>query len=152
MISASDIARVVEQFIGGSDLFLVEVTVSPANEVEVLVDKPAGLNVEECAAISRAVEAAFDREKEDYELTIGSPGLGRPLKVPQQYQKVLGQEVEVALGSGAKLVATLTGAADGKIAVRYVALEAVEGKKRRQPVAHEQELLLDKVKWVKQVF
>jgi ribosome maturation factor RimP len=149
MISASSIAEVVEKFIAGSSLFLVDVTVSPFNEIEVAVDKPEGLNVEECAAISRAVETAFDRDKEDYSLTVGSPGLGEPLKVLQQYQKALGREVEVLLQSGVKFTATLTGATSEKISVEYTKMEAVEGKKRKQPVACAQELEHSEVKWVK---
>ncbi|MDR1416810.1 MAG: ribosome assembly cofactor RimP [Prevotellaceae bacterium] len=151
MISTSSIAQVVEKFIAGSSLFLVDVTVSPLNEVEVVVDKPEGLTVEECAGISRAVEAAFDRDKEDYELTVGSPGLGEPLKTLPQYQKALGEEVEILLKSGVKLTATLTGATAEKIAVAYTKMEAVEGKKRKQPVNHAQEMEYSEVKWVKQV-
>jgi ribosome maturation factor RimP len=151
MISASSIAQVVETFIAGSDLFLVEVTVSPLNEVEVVVDKPAGLTVEDCADVSRAVEGAFDRDKEDYALTVASPGLGEPLKVLPQYQKAVGKEVEIQLKSGAKFSATLTGATGEKIAVEYTQMEAVEGKKRKQPVTRAQALEYSEVKWVKQV-
>ncbi|MDR3365418.1 MAG: ribosome assembly cofactor RimP [Prevotellaceae bacterium] len=151
MISASSVAQVVEKFIAGSDLFLVDVTVSPFNDIEVVADKPAGLTVEDCADISRAVEAAFDRDKEDYALTVASPGLGEPLKVLPQYQKALGKEVEILLKSGAKLTATLTEATSEKIAMAYTKMEAVEGKKRKQPVAYAQELSYGEVKWVKQV-
>ncbi|MDR1023772.1 MAG: ribosome assembly cofactor RimP [Prevotellaceae bacterium] len=151
MISTSSIAQAVEKFIAGSSLFLVDVTVSPFNEVEVVVDKPEGLTVDECASISRAIEAAFDRDKEDYELTVSSPGLGEPLKVLPQYQKALGKEVEILLKSGVKFTATLTGATAEKIAVEYAKMEAVEGKKRKQLVTHAQELEQSEVKWVKQV-
>ncbi|MDR1342252.1 MAG: ribosome assembly cofactor RimP [Prevotellaceae bacterium] len=151
MISTSSIAQAVEKFIAGSSLFLVDVTVSPSNEVEVVVDKPEGLTVDECAGISRAIEAAFDRDKEDYELTVGSPGLGEPLKVLPQYQKALGKEVEILLKSGVKLTATLTGVTAETIAVEYAGMEHVEGKKRKQLVTHAQELERSEVKWVKQV-
>jgi ribosome maturation factor RimP len=150
MIRASSIAEVVNQFIAGSDLCLVEVMVSPLNEIEVVADKPSGLSVEDCAGISRAVEAAFDRDEEDYALTVSSPGLGEPLKVLPQYQKALGREVEVLLKSGVKLTATLTGATSKGIAVEHTRMEVVEGKKRRQPVTHAQELEHSEVKWVKQ--
>ncbi|MDR0711438.1 MAG: ribosome assembly cofactor RimP [Prevotellaceae bacterium] len=149
MISASSIAEVVEKFMSGSSLFLVDITVSPFNEIEVTVDKPDGLNVEECASISRAIESAFDRDKEDYSLTVGSPGLGEPLKALPQYQKALGKEVEILLKSGVKLTAKLTGSTTEKISVEYTKMEAVEGKKRKQPVAYAQELEHKEVKWVK---
>lgn len=150
MISASSIAQEVEKLIAGSSMFLVDVRVSSSNEIEVVVDKPEGLNVEDCAAISRGIEAAFDREKEDYELTVGSPGLGEPLRVLPQYLKAMGKEVEILLKSGEKLTATLTGATAEKLEVEYTRMEAVEGKKRKQLVAHVQELTYDEVKWVKQ--
>ncbi len=149
MISAKEIAQTVENFIAGSDIFLVDVSVTPGNEIEVLVDKPSGLDIEECVSISRAVEAAFDREKEDFELTVGSPGLGEPLKVLPQYHKLLGKEVELLLKSGIKLVATLLDASAEKIAVEYTKMEAVEGKKRKQAVTRTQELKLDELKWTK---
>lgn len=151
MISASSIAQVVEKFIAGSDLFMVDVTVSPLNDVEVVLDKPSGLTVEDCAGVSRAVEAAFDRDREDYALTVASPGLGQPLKVLPQYQKAAGKEVEILLKSGVKLTATLTGATSEKIAVAYTKMEAVAGKKRKQPLACTQELEYSEVKWVKPV-
>jgi len=140
---------VVEDFIAGSDLFLVSVSVTPGNAIEVLVDKPAGFDVEECAVISRAIEAAFDREKEDFELTVGSPGLGEPLKILPQYQKLLGKEVEILLKSGEKFVATLLDATSEKMTVEYAKMEQVEGKKRKQPVVHTQELRYDEAKWTK---
>ncbi|MDR2938126.1 MAG: ribosome assembly cofactor RimP [Prevotellaceae bacterium] len=149
MINAQEIAQAVEQFIAGSDIFLVDVTVTPTNEIEVLVDKPAGLGIDECVNISRAVEAAFDREKEDFELTVGSPGLSEPLKVLPQYQKLLGKEVEILLKSGVKMVAKLLDASPEKMTVEYTKMELVEGKKRKQSVVHTQELQLGEVKWTK---
>lgn len=149
MISAREIAQVVEKFIAGSDLFLVDVSVTPSNEIEVLVDKPDGLGIEECVNISRAVEVAFDREKEDFELTVGSPGLSEPLKVLPQYQKLLGKEVEILLKSGTKFVAKLLDVSAEKVTVEYTKMELVEGKKRKQAVAHTQELKYDECKWVK---
>lgn len=149
MISAQEIAQAVEKFIAGSDFFLVDVSVTPGNDIEVLVDKPTGLSIEECADISRAVEAAFDREQEDFALTVGSPGLSEPLRVLPQYQKLLGKEVEILLKSGIKFVATLLEASAEKISVEYTKMELVEGKKRKQVVTHTQELRLDECKWVK---
>ena len=150
MISAKEVAQIVENFIADSDLFLVDVLVTPSNAVEVLVDKPGGIGIEECANISRAVEAALDREREDFELTVSSPGLGEPLKVLQQYQKLLGKKVEILLKSGIKFTATLLEATPEKIVVEYVKMELAEGKKRKQPVAHVQELTYDEVKWTKE--
>ncbi len=148
MINAKEVAEVVEKFIAGSDIFLVDVSVTLSNEIEVLVDKPAGLGIEECVNISRAVEAAFDREKEDFELTVGSPGLGEPLKVLPQYQKLFGKEVEILLKSGVKFTAKLIDATSETIKVEYTKMEMLEGKKRKQAVAHTEEVRLDECKWV----
>jgi ribosome maturation factor RimP len=149
MISAKEVAQIVENFIADSDLFLVDVSVTTDNEIEVLVDKPGGLCIDECANISRAVEAALDREKEDFELTVGSPGLSEPLKILPQYQKLLGKEVEILLKSGVKFVAKLLEATPEKMTVEYAKMELVEGKKRKQSVVHVQELTYDEVKWTK---
>jgi ribosome maturation factor RimP len=150
MVGAREVEKIVESYIAGSSLFLVEVSVTPSNAVEVLVDKPGGIGIEECAGVSRAVEAALDREREDFELTVSSPGLGEPLKVLPQYQKLLGKKVDILLKSGVKFSATLREATPEKMTVEYTAMEAAEGSKRKQPVTHTQELRHDEVKWTKE--
>jgi ribosome maturation factor RimP len=151
MILEQDIRCVVAQSIAGTDVYLVDVTVRPGNEIEVEVDKPAGVSFDDCAKINRAIEASFDREVEDYEITVASPGLGQPLKAAQQYQKLLEKEVEVLLKSGEKLTATLINASAESIDISYSKKELVEKQKRKRPVTVEKNIAFADIKWVRAV-
>ncbi|MGL5913038.1 MAG: ribosome assembly cofactor RimP [Bacteroidales bacterium] len=149
MLSVANIKQVLTDFITGTEMFLVDVSISPNNEVEITVDSPTGLSLDHCAAINRAIEAAFDREEEDYALTVGSPGLGAPLKVLPQYQKLIGKTVEVLLMNGEKLLATLIDATEDNMQIRYTKKELVEGAKRKQNVTHTARLDYKDIKWTR---
>ena len=85
MIDKTLLTQTVEEAIAGSDIFIVDVRVSPANEIVVELDSPEGLDIDTCAAVTRKIESVFDRDVEDYELEVGSAGLTAPFKVIGQY-------------------------------------------------------------------
>ncbi len=103
MIDKQNIVEIVNGAIEGSDLFLVEVKVLPDNRVVVELDSTSGLDIDTCARISRLIEEKVDREIEDYELEVGSAGLTSPFKVPAQYVKNIGNNIEVLTADGRKL-------------------------------------------------
>ncbi len=118
--------------------FLVEVTVSTANDIEIVIEKEEGIvDWEDCAAIDKVVHEAFDQDVEDYALTVSSAGLDRPFKVLRQYQKAIGTQVDVKFRGGKRIIATLISADENSIGLKYTALEAVEGKKKKEKVEHE---------------
>lgn len=117
--------------------FLVDVTVSAANDIEVVIEKEAGtVDWDDCAAVDQAFHALFDQDVEDYALTVSSAGLDRPLKVFRQFEKAVGTKVDVKFRGGRRLVATLAAATPDSVTLEYTALEAVEGKKKKEKVAH----------------
>ena len=92
-----DIIRAVETAVQERGCFIVEVTVSAANDVEIVLEKEEGIvDWDDCAAIDKVVHATFDQDVEDYSLTVSSAGLDRPFKVLKQYLKdaVLDNRVE----------------------------------------------------------
>ena len=95
MIEKQKIEGLVEEFVRGTGLFLVSVKVSNANRIIVLADKNEGITIDECAAIHRHIENGLDRNKEDFELQVSSPGLDVPFGVIEQYFKNEGKKVEV---------------------------------------------------------
>jgi ribosome maturation factor RimP len=101
------IKGLVEEYIKGTGLFLVAVKVSSANRITVLADKNEGITIDECVAIHRHIENNLDREKEDFELQVSSPGLDIPFGVIEQYYKNEGRKVEVTDNDGTKLTGTL---------------------------------------------
>ena len=107
MVEKQKIQGLVEEFIKGTGLFLVSVKVSNANRIIVLADKKGGITIDECAAIHRHIENGLDRETEDFELQVSSPGLDMPFGVIEQYIKNEGKKVEVVDFEGSKYVGKL---------------------------------------------
>ena len=130
MLTKEDIARCVEQAIKSPDIFLVEVNVSADNRVTVELDSDHGMDVDTCVEISRAIEAQFSRDDEDYELEVGSAGLTAPFKVRRQYLKNVGNTVEVLTSDGLKLRGTLVEVADDTFTLRSQKKEKAPEQKR----------------------
>ncbi len=146
MIDVTRVREIAETQMEGTDLFVVEVRVSPANEIVVTVDSDTQVGIDRCVELSRSIEGALDREQEDFELIVMSAGIGQPLKMLRQYRKLIGRPVEVILKDGGKIVGNLTDASESSIAVEYEERVVVEGKKRKQLVTTRRELSLDEVK------
>lgn len=102
MIEKHHIQGLIEQFLQGTGMFLVSVKVSSANRITVLADRNEGITIDDCASIHRHIEANLDREKEDFELQVSSPGLDLPFLVIEQYYKNEGRKVEVIDNEGSK--------------------------------------------------
>jgi ribosome maturation factor RimP len=130
MIEKQYIQGVVEEFMSGTKLFLVAVKVSSANRITVLADKNEGITIEECAAIHRHIESNLDREKEDFELQVSSPGLDLPFGVIEQYYKNEGKKVEVVDNEGTKYTGILKNVTGGGFELN--AEVKVKGKPKEQ--------------------
>jgi ribosome maturation factor RimP len=113
MIDKQDIQGIVKEFIKGTGLFIVAVKVSSTNRITVLADKNEGITIDECAAIHRHIEMNIDRDKEDYELQVSSPGLDIPFAIPEQYYKNEGKKVEVIDLDGTKHSGKLKNVTEG---------------------------------------
>ena|SRR5450759_141680 len=113
MIEKQNIQALVEEFVKGTGLFIVAVKVSSANRITVLADKNEGITIDECAAIHRHIEMNLDRETEDFELQVSSPGLDLPFGVIEQYFKNVGRKVEVIDNEGTKLTGILKNVTEG---------------------------------------
>ena len=100
MIAKQEIIKVAESKIKELDGFLVDVKVNTANVITVFFDRMEGVRVGHCLEISKYVEEHFDREIEDYELTVCSAGLDNSFIVDKQYKKNIGKEVGVLLKNG----------------------------------------------------
>ena len=85
MIDKNVVTRIVEEWLEGKDYFLVDVTVTPDDKIVVEIDHAEGVWIDDCVDLSRYIESKLNREVEDYELEVGSAGIGQPFKVLQQY-------------------------------------------------------------------
>ena len=131
MIDKTGIENLVREFISGRDIFLVSINVSTGNKITVLVNKKEGITIDECVALSRHIEGNLDRESEDFELQVSSPGLGEPLLVQEQYEMTVGRRVEVIDSEGKKINGIMKSFSGNSFIV-----EKKAGKKgiRREPV------------------
>ena len=146
----SDIIDAISSEIVARGLYLIDVTISKDNDVEITIESEEGkVELEDCVAISRFFESQFDREQEDYSLTVTSAGLDQPFKVLKQYIKAIGKKVEVQLKGGKKMVAVLEAADQESITLKYSQKEAVEGKKKKEIVEHVDRFTMDQINAVR---
>jgi len=105
----------LEKYPGGNDFFIVYIGVKPGNIIRVFVDRTEGITIKECAEISRFIQKSLNRDEEDFELMVSSPGLDRPLQVWEQYRKNIGRSLKIKLNDGSEYKGTLTGVDRKKI-------------------------------------
>ena len=118
MITNEAIIELVEHYIQGTDIFLVEVAVKPGNVIRIHVDRPDGISIDECVRISRHLNEMLDRDVEDYSLEVSSPGLGTPFKVKQQYDKNTGRKIDVLLSDGTRITGELNSVSEEGIVLK----------------------------------
>ncbi|MGN1232501.1 MAG: ribosome assembly cofactor RimP [Candidatus Cryptobacteroides sp.] len=118
--------------------FITEVSVSADNDIVIAIESEEGIvDMDDCVAISERFQEIFNRDEEDYALTVTSAGLDQPFKILKQYVKAIGSQVEVKTRDGRKLVGTLTAADEEAFTLAYEVREAVPGKKKKEMVRHE---------------
>ena len=149
-MNISEITDAISSEIVARGCYIVDITISKDNDVEITIESETGIvELDDCVAISRFFESKFDREKEDYSLTVTSAGLDQPFKVLKQFIKAVGTKVEAQLKGGKKMIATLTAADEESITLSYTAKEAVEGKKKKELVEHNDRFTMDQVNSVR---
>lgn len=130
MIDVNKVKALVEQWLDGKEYFLTDLTVTPDDCITVEIDQADGVWIEDCVQLSRFIEEHLSRDEEDYELEVGSAGLGQPFKVLRQWQNHVGKQVEVITTDGRKLKGTLAEADADHIVVVTRQKVVPEGKKR----------------------
>lgn len=131
-------------------LFLVEILVRPVNRIVIYLDSMQGVTLEECTAVSRFLESRLNRDAEEFELEVSSPGLGNPLKLPVQYQKNIGRILDVVQYNGIKISGKLLGIEEGRVRLETETRikDAQTGKKktvRQQAVIKQEDIKTAKV-------
>ena len=149
-MNVSEIKDALQSELVARGCFLVDVSVSKDNDIVVTIESENGkIELDDCVALSRFFETQFDREVEDYSLTMTSAGLDQPFKVFKQFVKAVGTKVEVQLKGGKKMVALLEAADEDSVTLRYSVKEAVEGKKKKELVEHVDRFTMDQVNAVR---
>lgn len=151
MIDKDLLKKTIEDAIAGTGVFLVDMLVKPDNDIVVEIDSLQGVDLDTCAMIHDKIEAAFDRDKEDYSLEVGSAGLTAPFKVVEQYTKNLGKDVEVLTKDGKKLRGVLTGVDAPTSSFTIETPVKVKEPGAKRPVVQQvpQTLKMDEIKYIK---
>lgn len=149
MITAQQITNIVDEAINGSDIYLVDLNVSSTNKITIYIDNSTLITIGDCANVSRYVESKLNRDVEDFELTVSSPGLDEPFKHILQYKKRVGKQIAVITKEGLKVVGKLEKVDDAGIQIEQKGKEKVEGKKNRQIVINNISLAFSQIKETK---
>ncbi len=149
MIGKETIKEIVEEWLQDKEYFLVDVEINQDNKIVIEIDHADGVWIDDCVQLSRFIEDHLDRDKEDFELEVGSAGLGQPFKVPQQYINFIGKDVEVLDEGGKKYKGVLKSVEDRDFTVTVKEKIKKEGAKRPVMADVDKTFNMDKVKYTK---
>lgn len=130
MIDKEALKTFMESQLEGTQYFLTDLKVTENNDITVEIDSLSPGDIEECVRLTRAIEDKFDRDVEDYQLEVGTAGLTSPLKVKLQYEKYVGQDLEVLTTDGKKLHGILRHVGDDDITLGIPQKVRKEGQKK----------------------
>ncbi len=151
MIDKNVVKKLVDEWLEGKEYFLVDIQISADAKIVVEIDHADGVWIEDCVELSKFIEERLSRDEEDYELEVGSAGLGQPFKVPQQYINFIGKEVEVLDQDRRKIRGILKSVEGEKFVVSVNEKVQVEGKKRPVKMGVDHEYDMNEVKYTKYI-
>ena len=149
MIDKNLVKSLVDEWLEDKDYFLTDVSVSADDRIVVEIDHEEGVWIEDCVELSRFIESHLDRDEEDFELEVGSAGIGQPFKVLRQYEIHVGEKVEVLTNEGRKLTGVLAEATPEHFVLTVTEKVKEEGAKRPKLVDRDITFGYDEVKWTK---
>ena len=150
MITKETIKTWVEEWLQRGDYFLVDIMMD-GDRIVIEIDHADGVWIEDCAELSRFLQEKGGDELGEYELEVGSAGIGQPFKVEQQYKNHVGDEVEVLTADGKKLTGVLKSVDGRQFEVTVKEKHVPEGKKRPVLVEVDKQFSMDEVKSTKYV-
>ena len=149
MINKEIIQALTEEWLQGNDYFLVDVIFGSDDRIVIEIDHADGVWIEDCAELSRFLQEKLGDELGEFELEVGSAGLGQPFKVAQQYQNHIGDTLEVLGADGKKVQGVLKSVEGRDFTLTVREKQKQEGKKRPVLVDVEKTFSMDHVKYAK---
>lgn len=134
----------VEELLAGTDKFLVDILIQPTNRIFIYFDSDTIITIHDCQEISRTIECNLNRDSEDYDLTVSSSGLDRPLKMLRQYRKNIGKELDVVTTDGKNITGNLV-----KVDENFLELEHPVKKPKKENKRDNTLLPLSEIKTAK---
>ena len=151
MINKETIKTLTEEWLHDNDYFLVDINFASDDRIVIEIDHADGVWIEDCAELSRFLQERLGDELGDYELEVGSAGLGQPFKVAQQYINHIGDTVEVLDQKGQKVLGTLKSVDGRDFVVTIQEKQKQEGKKRPVIVDVDKVYSMDNIKYAKYI-
>jgi len=151
MIAVKTVEELIYKSIEDTSIFLISCEVRSGNSIKVLIDNMNNTSVEDCMLVSRGIEHNLDREEEDFELSVSSPGLSEPFSVHKQYVKNKGRRVKVKNLEGKVTEGELAEVTEEHILLTDKVKERIEGRKSKQWVDKEFKILFNEIKETKVV-
>ena len=151
MIDKNIIKTAVNEWLEKGDYYLVDLEMTADDRIVIEIDHADGVWIEDCADLSRFLQEKIGEELGDYELEVGSAGIGQPFKVIQQYRNHVGKDVEVLAGDGKKVQGVLKEVADDgtQFVLTVKEKQQVEGKKRPVLVEVDKTYAISDIKYCK---
>ena len=149
MINKETIQALTEEWLQGNDYFLVDISFSADDRIVIEIDHADGVWIEDCAELSRFLQERSGDELGDYELEVGSAGLGQPFKVAQQYVNHIGDTIEVLELEGKKVQGVLKSVDGTNFTITVQEKQKQEGRKRPVLVEVDKTYAMDGVKYAK---
>lgn len=128
------------------DLFLIDLKISAADDVTVILDGDNGVSLQDCLDASRAIEFNMDREEHDFSLQVMSAGLSEPLATPRQFRKNMGRTLDILLNDNTKVEGELSGVEEDKINLTLRYRRPKEVGKGKVDVVEEKEIPYSEIK------
>ncbi|MBR5476535.1 MAG: ribosome assembly cofactor RimP [Bacteroidaceae bacterium] len=151
MIDKQKVIELTREWLADKEYFLVDVVISKDDKITVEIDHSDGVWIEDCAELSRHIESGLSSDIDDYELEVGSAGLGQPFKVLQQYINYIGKEIEVLSKDGKKHKGILKSANEQEFVIGVEKKVKLEGSKRPQIVEEEIHFAYNEIKYAKYI-
>lgn len=147
MITEKQLQKLITHHLKGGDLFLVDFVIKPGNQISIFIDGDQRVTIEACRQLSRFLEDNLDRETEDFDLTVSSAGADRPLKLPRQYKKNIGNSLEIVTKAGDKITGTVLNVNESGVEIQPPA----EKKPKKESNNASMHLKFDEIKTAKEV-
>lgn len=128
MIKQDQIAQIIEPYISGTSLFLVKLSVGKDNLINVYIDSDNGVTIDDCVNLSRFIEQKLDRDSDDFELRVSSPGADEPFVNIRQYKKNIGRHLKLTMNDGSIKRGLLQSVHDDHITLK----EEIKTKRKKQ--------------------
>lgn len=149
LITKEHIQQLAHEHLNGTGVFVTAVKLSADNAIQVFIDGDRGVTINDCVALSRAIESKLDRDKHDFSLDVSSHGATAPLLMPRQYPKHIGRQLEVTLNSGVKAEGTLLAINDEGFTIEYSVRENKPIGKGKITVTKQNEIKYSEIKETK---